>query len=54
MSRSCSDKAYCQEQLLHILANTWGYKAFRPLQEAAIQGTLQGSDILLILPTGKI
>ena len=48
----CHSKKACQQQLWEILDTTWGYKQFRVLQEEAVQGTLQGRDILLILPTG--
>jgi ATP-dependent DNA helicase RecQ len=34
------------------LKKTWGYDAFRPLQEDIIQSILSGNDTLAILPTG--
>lgn len=36
----------------HVLQDTFGYNAFRPLQESVIDTILAGSDVLLILPTG--
>ena len=35
-----------------ILAQYWGYSAFRPLQEDIIQSVLNGRDTLALLPTG--
>lgn len=37
---------------LHILRSIWGYPAFRPGQERAIRGILDGQDVLALLPTG--
>ena len=37
---------------LDILSRTWGYPAFRPLQEDIIRGILKGEDTLALLPTG--
>ena len=34
------------------LSRYWGYRAFRPLQRAAVEANLQGRDSLVILPTG--
>ena len=34
------------------LTRYWGYRAFRPLQLAAIEANLQGRDSVVILPTG--
>jgi len=41
------------EKLLQILKQYWGYDQFRSLQLDAIQATLAGRDVLLILPTGQ-
>jgi len=35
-----------------VLQNYWGYPAFRPPQEAIIEASLSGSDVLALLPTG--
>ncbi|MFT6053165.1 MAG: ATP-dependent DNA helicase RecQ [Roseivirga sp.] len=37
---------------LNILKKYWGYNAFRPLQEDIIQASLDGDDVLALLPTG--
>ena len=34
------------------LTRYWGYRAFRPLQRAAIDANLQGRDSVVVLPTG--
>jgi len=39
-------------EMLSILEQYWGYKAFRPLQEEIIQSILSGKDTLAVLPTG--
>jgi ATP-dependent DNA helicase RecQ len=39
-------------EMLSILEQYWGYKAFRPLQEEIIQSILAGKDTLAVLPTG--
>src|SRR6476661_6544955 len=39
-------------EVLSILEQYWGYKAFRPLQEEIIQSILAGKDTLAVLPTG--
>ncbi len=38
--------------LSDILERYWGYTAFRPLQQEAMQAVLDGRDSLLVLPTG--
>ncbi len=38
--------------LLPILKNYYGYDAFRPVQEEAMQAVLAGRDTLVLLPTG--
>ncbi|MEZ5950462.1 MAG: DEAD/DEAH box helicase [Planctomycetaceae bacterium] len=40
------------EQAFQVLEKHWGYHAFRPLQEEAIDAVLQGRDSLVVLPTG--
>ena len=35
-----------------ILKKFWGYDSFRPLQEDIISSSLDGKDVLAILPTG--
>ncbi len=35
-----------------VLKQYWGYEAFRPFQEDAIQTVLNGMDALVLLPTG--
>ncbi len=40
------------EEIRAILAKYWGYEGFLPLQERAIESTLQGKDSVVILPTG--
>ncbi len=39
-------------EVLSILEQYWGYKAFRPLQQEIIQSIIAGDDTLAILPTG--
>tara|TARA_R110001599_G_scaffold346228_3_gene571275 strand:+ start:545 stop:2482 length:1938 start_codon:yes stop_codon:yes gene_type:complete len=39
-------------QGLNILKKYWGYNAFRPLQEDIIKASLEGNDVLALLPTG--
>ena len=39
-------------QGLNILKKYWGYNAFRPLQEDIINASLEGNDVLALLPTG--
>ena len=40
--------------LMQKLQMHWGHTAFRPLQLEAMEGTLAGRDMLLILPTGGL
>lgn len=37
---------------VEILQKYWGHNSFRPLQEDIIQATLEGRDVLALLPTG--
>lgn len=46
-NRDCST-----DSLREILKTVWRLENFRPLQAEAIQATLAGRDVLLILPTG--
>jgi ATP-dependent DNA helicase RecQ len=39
-------------RLLDVLERYWGYVAFRPLQEAAMQSILAGRDSVVVMPTG--
>src|SRR6185436_8031894 len=38
--------------LLPVLERYWGYTAFRPLQQEAMDAILEHRDSLLVLPTG--
>jgi len=38
--------------LLDVLRRVWGYDAFRPLQQEAMQAILDGRDSVVVLPTG--
>jgi ATP-dependent DNA helicase RecQ len=40
------------DDILHVLRQTWGHTAFRPLQEDIIRAVLAGHDVLALLPTG--
>ena len=40
------------KQTLAILKEYWGYETFRPLQEDIIDVTLNGQDVLALMPTG--
>jgi len=40
------------DDILHVLRQTWGHTAFRPLQEDIIRSVLVGQDTLALLPTG--
>ncbi|MCC2545462.1 RecQ family ATP-dependent DNA helicase [Hymenobacter sp. BT175] len=40
------------DDILHVLSQTWGHGAFRPLQEDIIRSVLAGQDTLALLPTG--
>ena len=40
------------ENLESILKKGWGYETFQPLQREAIESTLKGQDVLVLLPTG--
>ena len=39
-------------QKYDVLQRRFGHKAFRPLQEKAVDALLEGRDVLMILPTG--
>ncbi|QIX62887.1 RecQ family ATP-dependent DNA helicase [Hymenobacter sp. BT18] len=40
------------DDIEHVLRQTWGHTAFRPLQEDIIRAVLAGQDVLALLPTG--
>jgi len=40
------------DQLRHVLKEVFGYGSFRPLQESIIRDSLDGRDVLALLPTG--
>lgn len=41
-----------QPRAFEVLERHWGYHAFRPLQQEAIQSVVEGRDSLVVLPTG--
>src|SRR5947209_14048360 len=43
---------YSLTDLKRVIAKTWGYNDFRPLQLEAMQAVLDGRDSLVVLPTG--
>src|SRR3954471_24887074 len=43
---------YSLDDLKRVIAKTWGYNDFRPLQLEAMQAVLDGRDSLVVLPTG--
>ena len=47
------DRRILQTEFVHeTVRRVWGYGAFLPLQEQAIQAVLDGRDSLVVLPTG--
>ncbi len=40
------------DALMAVVARHWGYHELRPLQDQAMQATLDGRDSLVVLPTG--
>ena len=40
------------DELRQVIERHWGYRAFRPLQEKAMQAALDGRDSLVVMPTG--
>ncbi|MEM9354167.1 MAG: DNA helicase RecQ [Planctomycetota bacterium] len=40
------------DDVRHAVQTHWGYDAFRPLQEQAIESVLAGRDSVVVLPTG--
>ena len=44
--------ASCRPRLLDALEKYWGYDAFLPLQESAMEAVLDGRDSVVVLPTG--
>ena len=43
---------HATDDILHVLRQTWGHTAFRPMQEGIIRSVLAGQDTLALLPTG--
>ena len=43
---------YSLDELRQVIERHWGYRAFRPLQEQAMQAALDGQDSLVVMPTG--
>src|SRR5438874_9274192 len=43
---------YSLDDLKRVIARTWGYNDFRPLQLEAMRAVLDGRDSLVVLPTG--
>src|SRR3954471_2372365 len=43
---------YSLDDLKRVIAKTWGYNDFRPLQLEAMRAVLDGRDSLVVLPTG--
>ena len=39
-------------QALRVLKNTFGFDAFRPIQESVIEGLIAGEDQFVLMPTG--
>jgi ATP-dependent DNA helicase RecQ len=44
--------AWSLDDLKSVILRHWGYRVFRPLQEAAMRAVLDGRDSLVVLPTG--
>src|SRR5262245_59225210 len=40
------------EGVRQVIERHWGFRAFRPLQDRAMQAGLDGRDSLVVLPTG--
>ena len=41
-----------KEDTLEVLKHVFGHSGFRPLQKDAVEATLSGRDLLMVLPTG--
>lgn len=52
MSRVVAMKVSSSERLLRLLKEHFGYDSWRPLQEEIIAATMEGRDVLALLPTG--
>jgi len=39
-------------RLLEVIRKVWGFETLRPLQREAMEAALEGSDSLVVLPTG--
>src|SRR6478672_13573544 len=44
--------AWSLDDLKSVILRHWGYRIFRPLQEAAMRAVLDGRDSIVVLPTG--
>jgi len=47
-----TDQQISQDQIFGALKQYWGYDTLRPLQQEAIQASLDGRDSMVVLPTG--
>lgn len=47
------DEAQLRENLRELLKERFGFDTFRPCQEDASVGIVQGRDVLAVLPTGS-
>ncbi len=42
-----------RDRLIELLQSAFGYSSFRPNQEAVCRATVEGQDVLLVMPTGS-
>src|ERR1700752_4201698 len=47
-----ADPANMLAELSSVIERHWGYRSFRPLQQAAMEAELAGRDSLVVMPTG--